>query len=74
MNYTKSKEKLLEEIRVNAFSAVSRNMGNLSSAPMNSVAYMIQNAITEGIVEAFQTLIANTYTDQQFEEDLKLKT
>jgi hypothetical protein len=74
MNYTKPKEKVLDEIRVNAFTAVSRNMGNLGNAPMTSVAYMIQSAITEGIVEAFKTMMNNTYTDQQFEEDTKLNS
>jgi len=74
MNYTKPKEQLLSEIRVRAFSAISRNMGSLESVPMNSMGYMIQNAIAEGIQEAFRTLIEHTYTDQQFEEDIKLKT
>lgn len=72
MNYSMDKEKLLQKIRESAFSGVSRNMGSLSSA-QNSVTYMIQSAITEGIVEAFKTLMENTYTDQQFEEDIKLK-
>lgn len=74
MNYTKPKEKLLSEIRVRAFAAISNNMGQLSNAPMTSMGYMIQNAIAEGIEEAFRTLMENTYTDQQFEEDTKLNT
>jgi len=74
MNYTKSKEQLLSEIRVNAYSAISIHMGNLNSTPHGSIHNAIMSAITEGIVEAFETLIENTYTDQQFEQDLKLNT
>ena len=72
MNYTKPKEQLLNEIHSNVHSAISYmfNSSNFGS----SVSMTIQDAICDGIKEAFRTMMENTYTDQQFEEDLKRKS
>jgi len=74
MNYTKSKEDLLIDIRNNVMSELNRNISNIHNSSMSSMGYTLQQGITDAVVTAFRTLIENTYTDQQFEQDLKLKS
>lgn len=70
MNYTKPKEQLISEVYSRVYGVASSNMYNLQGQPLGNA---ISSAIAAGIQEAVRTLLENTYTDQQFEEDIGFK-
>lgn len=76
MNFKKDKVSLLNEIQSKTHSMISSTLSSRihSDSGPNSVRYAMEEAISVGIREAFRVLIENTYTDQEFEEDLKLRS
>jgi hypothetical protein len=74
MNYIKSRDEVLKEVKDRVYLTISYNMTNVHNQSMSNIGYTIQNAIADGITEGIKVLMENTYTDQQFEQDIKLRT
>lgn len=55
----------------NELNALSYNAANIS---MNELKARITNAIASGVSEGMKTLLDNLYTDDDFENDLNLKS
>ena len=77
MNYKKSKNEVINEAWAAANSSLYSDFYNLKNGLMNnsnnSNLDQIQQAISQGIEAAIRSLVENTYTDQEFEEDLSLR-
>jgi hypothetical protein len=71
MNFKKPKEELLQAIRDSALSATY--LSDIHNYPINSMGDMIQRSIANAVVAGFRTMIENTYTDQEFEQDIGLR-
>jgi hypothetical protein len=77
MNFKKPKHQLLEEARQAAESQVRNTLtSGLPGMTMDSysVSGVFARAISMGISEAVRVVIDNTYTDQEFEEDMDLRS
>ena len=73
MKLKKSREEVLEQIRVNASAMVSSKLYNLNMrVDPNSFSYQLQDMIASSIAEGFRVLLDNQYTDEDFERDMTL--
>lgn len=78
MNFKRPKH----EVVTNAYEAAMRNCHLYFPDPMNTTPYdsqrqireCIQNSITMGIRAAIESLVNDTYTDEEFEEDIGLRS
>lgn len=73
----KNQEELLNLIHSNVYSALYNDLNILSHndrVSMNDLHYCIQAAISTGVQEGFRTLLENQYTDEEFEQDIGLKS
>ena len=77
MNFKKPKEEVINEAFWAAQSQVGRTLssrlGHHDPGPQ-SIRMAIEQAISDGIEAAVRSLVENTYTDQEFEQDLTLRS
>lgn len=77
MNFKKSKLEVINEARNATKDSLYIHFGNLKSNLLNNSTIdnldYIRIAIEASIDAAIRNLVENTYTDQEFEEDLTLR-
>jgi hypothetical protein len=73
MNFKKSRDELGRLINAEVNTAVYSRLNSLAGQPMTSLGYIIAEAVAYGTQRAVEILMENTYTDQEFEEDIGLK-
>ena len=77
MNFKKPKEEVINEAWMAAEGVLQEAFNGLKHGVMysntNSNIDSIKFGISEGIRRAIESLVENTYTDQEFEEDLQLR-
>lgn len=74
MNFNKPKHEVIEEARREAMSELMSKLSQLNYTQVNSIQYVLQEAIVAAIDGAITSLVNNVYTDDEFERDIKLKT
>jgi hypothetical protein len=77
MNFKKPKIEVIADAENAAFSALNCYLNELrygQSYQQSDVINTLQLAISRAIGEAIRTVVESTYTDEEFEEDLQLKS
>ena len=73
MNFNRSKDEVITRANIKACDAVYGVLNNLQYSQIGSVQQTVALAITEGIRVAIESLVNDTYTDEEFEKDIGLK-
>lgn len=73
MNFKKSKQDLGDAIYNAVSGEVYSRLSALHGQPMTGLGPVIAEAIACGARKAVEILMENTYTDQEFEEDIGLR-
>jgi len=77
MNFKKPKEVVINEAWSAANATISQAFDSLKYGYVNNSGSSnidsIKFAISHGIRNAIESLVENTYTDQEFEEDIQLR-
>jgi hypothetical protein len=73
MNFNKPKHQVINDAHIRAMEAVNYNMNQLAFTQTGSVKDVVGRAISDGIRAAIDSLVNDTYTDEQFEQDIGLK-
>jgi hypothetical protein len=77
MNFKKPKQQVIEDASYAASNEISSAFSNIKSNYMytnaGSVIDNMQYAISSGIRKAVESIVNNTYTDEEFEEDINLR-
>lgn len=77
MMLKKHKMDVLAEIETNVRYEVNNHLVNLTHGgmvTMNDLRYTIENAIAAGVREGVATLLENHYSNEEFEQDIGLRT
>lgn len=75
MNFKKRKEDVLVEIQRRAEASISSDLYNMNMRmDTSSFAYQLQTAIGKAIAEGFKVMMENTYSDQEFEKDIGIRS
>jgi hypothetical protein len=77
MNFKKPKEHVIADAQIAAENILASAFNNLKygyrSNSIDSTLDQIQYAVSTAIASSIRSLVENTYTDQEFEEDIGLK-
>ena len=74
MNFKKPKRQVIDDAHAAAYSIVVSNLNQLHSSPMNSLHNTLERTIANAIEAAIASLVHDIYTDEEFEQDLNLRT
>ena len=77
MNFKKPKQQVIDEAAYAASGQIYHAIGNIKNGYMNEAPNSMLDQLAWGIEaavrSAVKSIVENTYTDQEFEEDLNLK-
>jgi len=73
MNFKKSKNQVVNDATAAAHSRISYSLQQVNNGNISNVGDVVRQAIIDAIGEAIRSLVNDTYTDQEFEEDMTLR-
>lgn len=73
MNFRRPKNEVISNANIAAMNAIQIRFNNLQYSQMSTVKDTVAYAMSEGIRAAIESLVNDTYTDEEFESDIGLK-
>ena len=73
MKFKKPKEQVASDAANKAYNKIQSKLAQMHHNSMSTMGYDITQAISDGIREAILSMIEDTYTDQEFEQDIGLR-
>jgi uncharacterized protein YjgD (DUF1641 family) len=73
MNFKKPKEQIASDAANRAYNKIQTNLAQMHNNSMSMMGYTVSQAISDGIREAILSMVEDTYTDQEFEQDIGLR-